>query len=132
MARKNFPKSVLTARYAFAGGRCEWIDAETKIRCNAVLVPGRWQGDHDNPDGLTGEPTFENCRALCKAHHLEKTKQDVANIAKAKRREAKHLGAVRQAGKLRSAGFSKSPRTLRREARGPRPSLPPKPLYTPK
>ena len=110
MSRKNFSKSVLTARFAHAGGRCEWIDAETKIRCNAVLVPGRWAGDHDNPDGLTGEPTFENCRALCKPHHLEKTKQDVANIARAKRREAAHVGVTRPAGKIKSAGFRPAPR----------------------
>ena len=98
MSRKNFTKAILTARINHAGGRCEWVDAETKIRCNAVLVPGRWEGDHVNPDGLTGEPTFDNCRALCKPHHLEKTKQDVANIAKAKRREAKAIGAVKPNG----------------------------------
>lgn len=119
MSRKNFPKSVLTARFAHAGGCCEWIDAETKIRCNAVLVPGRWEGDHDNPDGLTGEPTFENCRALCKAHHLEKTKQDVANIAKAKRREAKHVGADKPKGQIKSAGFAKAER--KHEGREPAP-----------
>lgn len=96
MSRKNFKKSILVTRFKHAGGRCEWIDAQTGVRCDAVLVPGRWHGDHDTPDQLGGQPTFENCRCLCIPHHKLKTgKQDKPAIAQAQRREAKHLGAVK-------------------------------------
>jgi hypothetical protein len=89
--RKNFSKKTLADRFAFCGGRCEGTrlrEDGTKYRCNVVLVPGRWHGDHDNPDGLTGEPIFENCRALCLDCHAVKTPQDQSNIAKAVRVEA--------------------------------------------
>lgn len=93
--RRNFTTAVLVARFKHCGGICEWVDPDTKIRCDVVLQPGRWAGDHDNPDGLTGEPTFKNCRCLCPPHHAIKTKKDMANIAQAKRREASHIGAKR-------------------------------------
>lgn len=107
MARKNFSKATIARRFAHAGGRCEGIiDGK---RCNVVLVVGRWQCDHDNPDGLTGEPTFENARALCQFCHGLKTKRDVANIAQAKRREIKATGAdkatVSRGPEIKSAGF---------------------------
>ena len=110
MNRRNFSKAILVARFAHAGGRCEWIDPETKIRCDAVLIPGRWHGDHDDPDGLTGEPTFENCRCLCLHHHAMKTKKDVADIAKAKRRHASDIGAKLDKPKIPNRGFPKSDR----------------------
>lgn len=109
MARQEFSTRILVARFQHCGGRCEGILADGR-RCNVVLVPGRWQGDHDNPDGLTGQPTFENCRCLCLLCHAEKTKKDVANIARAKRREAAAVGAKRPKGTLRSAGFPRRER----------------------
>ena len=132
MTRRNFSQSVLTRRFQFAGGLCEWIDPETKVRCNAVLVPGRWHADHDNPDGLTGEPTFENCRALCLYHHALKTKQDVKAIAKAKRREAKAIGATRPAGKIVNRGFDPTAKSASRRDREPRAALPPRPMFVEK
>ena len=84
MTRRNFKTSVIVARFKHCGGKCE--------ACGVVLKPGGYHADHDNPDGLTGEPTFENCRILCLPCHAIKTPSDVEKIAKAKRREAKHLG----------------------------------------
>ena len=107
MARQEFPARVLVARFKHCGGRCEGV-LDSGERCNALLVPGRWHGDHDNPDGLTGKPTFENCRCLCIPCHTAKTKIDVARIAKAKRVEARHIGAVCPKGQLRSPGFPSS------------------------
>jgi 5-methylcytosine-specific restriction protein A len=89
--RRNFSKATQVARFKQCGGRCEGTLANGK-RCNALLMPGCFQADHDNPDGLTGEPTFENCRMLCSRCHAEKTLKDVAAIAKAKRLEARHIG----------------------------------------
>lgn len=83
--RKEFSARVKAERFRFANGHCE--------SCTRKLYPGDIHYDHDNPDGLTGEPTFENCRALCRSCHLVKTKKDVTRIAKAKRSERKHIGA---------------------------------------
>ena len=89
-----------------------------------MLKPGAYQCDHVNPDGLTGEPTFENARILCIPCHKDKTKVDVANIAKAKRREIAHVGAKRSTGKLSGPTFAKKQRT--HEGRQ---SLPPKEMF---
>jgi 5-methylcytosine-specific restriction protein A len=85
--RREFSPKIKVAAYKRSGGYCE--------RCTALLYVGKYHYDHANPDGLTGEPTLENCAVLCTNCHGEKTKQDVKDIAKAKRRERKHLGAKR-------------------------------------
>jgi len=89
MARKNFTKAVIAERFAFAKGCCE--------ECHVSLKPGAYHCDHDDPDGLTGQPTFDNARILCIPCHKEKTRLDVANIAEAKRRAAVASGADRVA-----------------------------------
>ena len=101
MTRRNFSKSVMVQR----------IKAATKdgrVYCESCGLPcSKWQIDHIRADGLLGEPTFENSRLLCLPCHSEKTKDDVARIAKAKRVEAKHLGAVTAKQKIVSRGFPK-------------------------
>jgi 5-methylcytosine-specific restriction enzyme A len=86
MSRREFPARVKIAAYERCSGACEG--------CGARLTVGKFHYDHDTPDGLGGEPTLENCRVLCWACHAVKTRTgDVPAIAKAKRREAKFLGA---------------------------------------
>lgn len=96
MARREFPRAVRIAvikRATIAGViRCEECHGEAT----------RHEIDHVNPDALTGEPTLTNAMLLCRSCHAEKTKADVANIARAKRREAKHLGADEPEGAIRS------------------------------
>lgn len=86
MARREFTKRV--QRYALlrADGRCEGPG------CGAKLSLGKYHYDHVNPDGLTGEPTLENCAVLCVVCHKDKTRRDVGMIARAKRREDANLG----------------------------------------
>ena len=103
MTRREFSKAVKVQAIKRATGAdgnqyCE--------ECHALAK--RFQIDHVNPDGLTGEPTLENARLLCRPCHAEKTKQDVADIARAKRREALHL-KVPETPKLRGPGFHKAP-----------------------
>lgn len=87
---------------------------------------GRFEIDHINPCGLTGKATIENARLLCIPCHKEKTKADKGDIAKAKRREAAHLGArLRSGRKLQGPQFAQS--TKRKEH--PVPALPPRSLY---
>lgn len=82
--RREFPARVKVAAYERAKGSCEG--------CGARLTVGKFAYDHINPDGLTGEPTLENCKVLCTPCHSTKTVRDVADIARAKRRQARHLG----------------------------------------
>lgn len=105
MARRNFTKAIIVAR----------IKASTRdnvVYCDGCGLPvkGKFEIDHIRADGLLGEPTFENSRLLCIPCHKDKTKDDVARIAKAKRVEARHLGAVRPKGKIQSRGFVKKER----------------------
>ena len=85
--RQEFPRAVRVARLKHATKDgvlcCE--------DCGVMLKrPAEYAFDHDNPDGLTGKPTFENCRVLCVAVcHSEKTKRDQADIAEAKRRSTR-------------------------------------------
>lgn len=106
--RREFPAKVKVAAFERAGGRCE--------ECTARLVPGNVQYDHRLPDAIGGEPTLENCVALCRACHGAKTSgEDVPRIAKKNRQHAKHVGA-----KPKGRGFPKHPtlyRTISGEVR---------------
>lgn len=95
--RKEFARKTKRDAFLRCGGGCE--------RCGAKLSPGKYQYDHDNPDGLTGEPSLENCVVLCRPCHAAKTKQDVTQIAKAKRRQDAHWG-IKPAP---SRGFGRAP-----------------------
>lgn len=90
MARKEFAPKVKAQAFQRAAGFCEGEG------CGVKLSPGKFHYDHDNPDGLTGEPTLENCKVLCLACHGTKTKKDQHDIAQAKRRERKHVMGIRQ------------------------------------
>jgi len=76
--------------------------------CGALAK--RFQIDHINPDGLTGEPVLSNAMLICEPCFSVKNPIDTSNIAKAKRREAYDLGATRPKGKLKSRGFEKKER----------------------
>ena len=108
--RQNFPARVKVARFKMCGGMCDGILANGK-RCGAKLFPPKLAYDHDNPDGLTGEPTLTNCRVVCLPCHKTKTAKDQADIARAKRREARHLGAAKRSSRpmagTRASGIRK-------------------------
>jgi len=82
--RKEFSAKVKTAAFKRCKGFCE--------QCTKKLFPGDYHYDHVIPDGLTGDAILDNCRVLCLACHSVKTRSDVADIARAKRRERKHAG----------------------------------------
>ena len=109
MPRQNFSKATIARRYKACGRRCEGKLANGK-RCNAILKGGDYHADHDNPDGLTGKPTFENCRILCIACHAIKTPKDRKHIAQAQRREAKDCGVPRTTPPIQSRGFDHKPK----------------------
>jgi len=107
MARRNFPKSVMVARIKAA-------TVDGKIFCESCgVLCKNFQIDHIIPDGLTGEPTFENSKLLCLECHGAKTKKDVKAISKAKRLEARHLGVKKQSQKIQSRGFTKKEKAVK-------------------
>lgn len=107
MGRRNFPKSVMVARIKAA-------TVDGKIFCESCgVLCKNFQIDHIIPDGLTGEPTFENSKLLCLECHGAKTKNDVKSIAKAKRIEAKHLGVKKPTQKIKSRGFAKKEKPVK-------------------
>ncbi len=55
-------------------------------------IAKKFQIDHVRPDGLLGEPTLDNAMLICEACWKIKNPQDTKTIAKAKAREASHLG----------------------------------------
>ena len=59
--------------------------------CHALAK--RWQIDHVRPDGLLGEPVLANAMLICEPCWRVKNPADTTAIAKAKRREARHVGA---------------------------------------
>jgi 5-methylcytosine-specific restriction endonuclease McrA len=101
LMRKEFTKAVKVAVIKRATRYNNVYCEECGVFCKT------WDIDHDDPDGLTGEPTLENAKLLCKQCHAKKTKKDLKDIAQAKRREAKNLG-IRKRSTLKSAGFPKS------------------------
>jgi 5-methylcytosine-specific restriction endonuclease McrA len=104
MARRNFTKAIIVARIKAA-------TVNGNVYCDGCGCPcTKFEIDHIRADGLLGEPTFENSRLLCIPCHSEKTKQDVKMISKAKRVEARHLGAVTPKVKIQSRGFPKRER----------------------
>lgn len=118
--RVEFDQKTRVKRLTVAEFKCEGVvtrDDGDKVRCNAALARGRVEFDHDLAAELGGLATFENCRALCKICHRTKYPADAAAIAKAKRREAAHVGAARPKGQIKSADFPRVERT--HAGRGP-------------
>lgn len=89
--RREFSAKTKVLAFQRSGGRCEGILANGK-RCGLKLQTCRITFDHRIPDQLGGEPTLQNCQVLGWCCDRPKTKTDQGNIAKAKRRERKHVG----------------------------------------
>jgi 5-methylcytosine-specific restriction endonuclease McrA len=101
MSRRNFTKAIIVARIKLA-------TKDGVVYCDGCGLPcKKWEIDHVRADALLGEPTLENSRLLCIPCHKTKTASDVASISKAKRVEARHLGAVQSKKKIQSRGFQK-------------------------
>jgi hypothetical protein len=89
------------------------------IHCESCgCVAKKFQIDHKRADGLLGDPTIENAELICDVCYGIKNPQDTRAIAKAKRREARHLGAnSTKASAIKSSPFSQSAKTVRRQSR---------------
>jgi 5-methylcytosine-specific restriction endonuclease McrA len=83
--RREFSTKVREKAWARCGEKCEG--------CGCVLQDSAdYNYDHIIPDQLLGVNDLDNCQVLCRGCHREKTKSDIARIAKAKRQFAKNRG----------------------------------------
>ncbi|ALJ98265.1 HNH endonuclease [Brucella phage BiPBO1] len=112
MARREFTKEIKRAALRRSLGKCEAIGEmygfKPGQRCNAPLSFGV-QYDHIIADSIGGEPTLDNCAAVCVSCHGYKTRRvDTPRAAKTKRMSDKAKGIVRPKGAIQSAGFAKA------------------------
>ena len=96
--------------------------------CHICLGPVQegqaWELSHEIPLELGGKDDESNWSVAHKKCHRHLTaKVDIPTIAKAKRREAKHLGVKTEKPKIANRGFDKDP------PKEKKPSLPPRALY---
>lgn len=126
MARREFTATV----YAQIVKRAMLPTGEIACEgCGLVLGKKPYHVDHTKPDAMeidkTRKLTPDDGKLLgVECCHAPKTKQDVAQIAHAKRREANHLGIKRPKQTIPTKGFAPSEKT-----RHERPALPPRQLY---
>lgn len=99
--RREFPAKVKLA----AWDRCKVNGVPHCEGCHLRII-GRGQYDHDLADGLSGEPTLENCKVLCSKCHLRKTvEHDRPLMEKADRIAKKNAGMKRKYPWPRQRGF---------------------------
>ena len=125
MARREFPRDI----YAQIVRRAILPSGEMACEgCGLVLGKKPYHVDHTIPDALF----LDKSRKLTAADgkllgveccHAPKTRVDVANIAEAKRREAKHLG-------MKTRIKAKIPQPPKQPRQQTKPPLPPKQLFT--
>lgn len=128
MARREFTKSI----YAQIVKRAMLPSGEVACEgCGLVLGKRKFHVDHTKPDALeidkSRQLTADDGKLLgVECCHAPKTAVDVAVIAQAKRREAKHLGIKSEpARKVQGPSFPSSPKPPRVE----KAKLPPRQLY---
>ncbi|MBZ9873122.1 hypothetical protein LB542_19935 [Mesorhizobium sp. BR1-1-9] len=134
MARREFTRTIYAQIVHRATNALGQIQCEG---CGLVLGKKPYHVDHTIPDALfldkSRKLTAEDGRLLGKecCHDPKTRKVDIPAIAEAKRREAKHLGIARPAGRLTGPAFARSDKSLRREAAAAqKAALPPKMMFS--
>jgi 5-methylcytosine-specific restriction endonuclease McrA len=110
MKRRNWTALQRLGIFMSHGGVCHLCDSK-------ILMNEKWDLEHVIPLAMGGDDDEENLRPAHKACHKAKTKDDVKAVAKAKRRQAKHLGAKASKHKWQSrpfaSGYSSNVKQLR-------------------
>ncbi len=87
MKRQRLSTKQRVECFESAGGICHLCGGK-------INVGERWEVSHDTPLELGGEDTPANrAPAHAKCHRAHTAAVDLPNIARAKRREARHIGA---------------------------------------
>jgi 5-methylcytosine-specific restriction enzyme A len=104
MGRKRLSTRDRARIFAAAGGVCHI--------CGGLIQAGEaWEVSHPIPIALGGDDDDTNRRpAHKKCHRALTAQEDIPRIAKAKRVEARHLGARVAKGTIKSAGFARAPK----------------------
>lgn len=99
------------------------------VYCETCKLPtkGGWQIDHVRADGLLGEPVLSNASLICEPCWRTKNPSDTTKIARAKRREAVHLGVRSDTPKI--PADPNALRSKRRPSHEGRSGLPPRSMY---
>jgi 5-methylcytosine-specific restriction protein A len=96
--RREFSTKVRLEAFLRSKGRCESarVHQLADIGCSRKLFEGDIRYEHINPDGLTGEPTLDNCAVLCTDCWKIKTRTyDQPEVARAKRKHLRSIGIKR-------------------------------------
>ena len=126
MKRREFDKRVRVEiiRRATRDGQqyCEIVG------CGCLIKPGYGEFHHIEQDAMQLDKSLKLTQDkglyICKPCHKEESKKQAPILAKALRREARHLGAHRPKGTIKSAGFEKKERTHAGRA-----ALPPRRIF---
>jgi 5-methylcytosine-specific restriction endonuclease McrA len=84
-------------KHLSARRRAEIFNAHAGVcsLCNGrIQAVEAWEIEHTIPVAMGGTDDAENLTVVHVKCHRAKTKEDVGNIAKAKRREGRHMGFV--------------------------------------
>lgn len=102
MTRRRLSTKARVSIFTRANGICHL--------CGGKITPGEaWDVSHEIPLALGGADDESNMRpAHRKCHRAWTAEHDQPAIARAKRREAKHIGAHVPKGTLKSRGFAKA------------------------
>ena len=110
------PPRVRIRIFEREGGKCHLSGRK--------IAPGElWDLDHKVALVNGGLHSESNLFPALRDKHKEKTREDVAEKSEIAAIKGKHLGAVKPAGKIKSAGFPDRPK------REPKHSLPPRAMY---
>jgi 5-methylcytosine-specific restriction endonuclease McrA len=86
--RRRLAARARLALFLKARGRC--------AACHLAIHAGQtWHVDHVRPLSLGGDDGPDNLQVLCRACHREKTRRDIARMAKAIRQQVRHHRADR-------------------------------------
>lgn len=108
LERTEFPRKVKAAAFK----RCCQDGEPYCETCGIKLTGGNIVYEHVQPDGLSGEPTLENCKVNCKTCAARKTfDEDNPRMQKADRSLKKAFGIATRRGRpmagSRASGWKK-------------------------
>lgn len=99
-SRREFDSKTRKAALKRSMGRCEasgfLYGIPSVAVCGSPFSTAGLHFDHVIADSNGGEPTLENCLAVCeKCHRYKSDKFDTPRAAKIKRQIAKHIGSTK-------------------------------------
>jgi len=110
MARAEFSEATKRKDYERRAGICGGL-IELKMTCDQPIA----EYDHIKRNEIEPDNSLENCRGLCRAHHLLKNKLDTLDAKKGRHVRKETKKSHKPKAKIQSRGFM--PKEKRRELR---------------